>query len=135
MGATQKTVGTANVRAYSILLLATGSVGSSGTGANIFRGHTNVQGATDLGLDIATLPGYYGLDEAAWRHFSRVWDVPVRVSALPLRRQEADGGAGHHLAPAGSTRGAAADQVEQPTTAAMIVFGHGGNTVTACRRW
>ena len=30
-------------------------------GANIFRGHTNVQGATDLGLDIVTLPLYYGL--------------------------------------------------------------------------
>ena len=34
-----------------------------GTGANIFRGHTNVQGATDLGLDIVTLPLYYGLAE------------------------------------------------------------------------
>src|SRR3712207_6219314 len=34
MGATQKTVGTANVRAYSILLLATGNVGKSGTGAD-----------------------------------------------------------------------------------------------------
>ncbi|QYU67766.1 molybdopterin-dependent oxidoreductase [Leptolyngbya sp. 15MV] len=38
MGATQKTVGTANVRAFSILLLATGNVGAEGTGANIFRG-------------------------------------------------------------------------------------------------
>src|SRR5262245_56063803 len=65
MGATQHTVGTANVRAYCIALLATGNVGASGTGANIFRGHTNVQGATDLGLDIVTLPLYYGLAEAA----------------------------------------------------------------------
>ena len=32
MGATQKTVGTANVRAYSILLLATGNVGAAGDG-------------------------------------------------------------------------------------------------------
>jgi predicted molibdopterin-dependent oxidoreductase YjgC len=30
-------------------VLATGNVGHSGSGANIFRGHTNVQGATDLG--------------------------------------------------------------------------------------
>ncbi len=45
-----------------------------GTGANIFRGHTNVQGATDLGLDIVTLPLYYGLLEPAWRHWSRVWE-------------------------------------------------------------
>ena len=58
-----------------ILLLATGNVGAPGTGANIFRGHTNVQGATDLGLDIVTLPLYYGLIEGAWRHWCRVWEV------------------------------------------------------------
>ena len=81
MGATQKTVGTANVRAFSILLLATGNVGRPGTGANIFRGHTNVQGATDFGLDVATLPAYYGLDEAAWRHWCRVWECRLRVDA------------------------------------------------------
>ena len=39
----------------------TGNVGKPGTGANIFRGHDNVQGATDVGLDIVTLPFYYGL--------------------------------------------------------------------------
>src|SRR5215210_1199686 len=69
MGQTQHTVGTANVRASCILLLATGNVGAPGTGANIFRGHTNVQGATDLGLDISSLPLYYGLTEAAWKHW------------------------------------------------------------------
>ena len=68
MGATQHTVGTANVRAFCTVCLATGNVGSPGTGANIFRGHTNVQGATDLGLDITSLPLYYGLTEAAWKH-------------------------------------------------------------------
>ena len=56
MGATQHTVGTANVRAFCIALLATGNVGGFGNGANIFRGHCNVQGATDLGLDVVTLP-------------------------------------------------------------------------------
>src|ERR1700694_2595596 len=65
MGQTQYSVGTANVRASCVLLLATGNVGGPGTGANIFRGHTNVQGATDLGLDIVTLPLYYGLAEGA----------------------------------------------------------------------
>ena len=48
---------------------------SPGTGANIFRGHDNVQGATDVGLDIVTLPFYYGLAEGAWKHWSRVWEV------------------------------------------------------------
>ena len=87
MGATQHTVGTANVRAFCIALLATGNVGAPGTGANIFRGHTNVQGATDLGLDIVTLPLYYGLVEGAWRHWSRVWDVPVRLVRRALRQE------------------------------------------------
>ncbi len=75
MGATQKTVGTANVRAYCDLLLATGNVGFDGTGANIFRGHCNVQGASDMGLDVGNLPLYYGITEAAWRHWARVWEV------------------------------------------------------------
>src|SRR5262249_11684309 len=69
MGQTQYSFGTANVRASCILLLATGNVGLPGTGANIFRGHDNVQGATDLGLDVTTLPLYYGLAEDAWRHW------------------------------------------------------------------
>src|SRR6478735_4397528 len=42
MGQTQKTVGTANVRASCIALLMTGNVGGPGAGANIFRGHDNV---------------------------------------------------------------------------------------------
>src|SRR5437763_4448903 len=88
MGATQHTVGTANVRAFCIALLATGNVGSPGTGANIFRGHTNVQGATDLGLDVTTLPLYYGLVEGAWKHWARVWEVDYewlqsRFDAVP----------------------------------------------------
>ncbi len=53
----------------------TGNVGKAGTGANIFRGHDNVQGATDVGLDIVTLPFYYGLAEGAWKHWARVWEV------------------------------------------------------------
>jgi formate dehydrogenase major subunit len=75
MGQTQHTVGTANVRASCMLLLLTGNVGGQGMGANIFRGHDNVQGATDVGLDIVTLPFYYGLVEGAWKHWSRVWET------------------------------------------------------------
>jgi formate dehydrogenase major subunit len=49
MGQTQHTIGNAMVRASCILQLALGNVGVSGGGANIFRGHDNVQGATDVG--------------------------------------------------------------------------------------
>ena len=55
--------------------LALGNIGTQGGGANIFRGHDNVQGATDLGVLCDTLPGYYGLATGSWKHWARVWDV------------------------------------------------------------
>lgn len=75
MGGTQHTTGNNNTRAYCILQLALGNMGVAGGGTNIFRGHDNVQGATDMGLDVTTLPAYYGLTEGAWKHWARVWDV------------------------------------------------------------
>ncbi len=75
MGGTQHTNGNNNTRAYCVLQLALGNMGVSGGGANIFRGHDNVQGATDLGVLSHTLPGYYGLSTGAWKHWSRVWGV------------------------------------------------------------
>ncbi len=139
MGQTQFSVGTANVRASCILLLATGNVGGFGNGANIFRGHCNVQGATDLGLDIVTLPLYYGLAEGAWKHWCRVWevdydwmasrfDVQTASDGRPIKMMEAPG--------IPSTRWFDAtllpkEQVSQKDALkAMLVFGHGGNTVT-----
>ncbi|MEI4262190.1 formate dehydrogenase subunit alpha [Roseovarius sp. D0-M9] len=74
MGGTQHTNGNNNTRAYCILQLALGNMGRAGGGTNIFRGHDNVQGATDLGVLADTLPGYYGLSEGAWAHWARVWE-------------------------------------------------------------
>ena len=75
MGQTQHTIGNAIVRASCILQLALGNVGKSGGGTNIFRGHDNVQGATDVGPNPDSLPGYYGLAEGAWKHFANAWGV------------------------------------------------------------
>ena len=139
MGATQHTVGTANVRAFCIALLATGNVGKFGTGANIFRGHTNVQGATDLGLDIVTLPLYYGLAEGAWRHWCRVWEVDYSwMESRFATYTGADGKPVKMMNTPGipSTRWFDAtllpkEQVSQPDNLkAMFIMGHGGNTVT-----
>ena len=74
MGGTQHTNGNNNTRAYCVLQLALGNMGTSGGGTNIFRGHDNVQGATDLGVLSHTLPGYYGLSAGSWAHWARVWD-------------------------------------------------------------
>ncbi len=75
MGGTQHTNGNNNTRAYCVLMLALGNIGTSGGGANIFRGHDNVQGATDMCVLSHSLPGYYGLSKGAWKHWSRVWGV------------------------------------------------------------
>jgi formate dehydrogenase major subunit len=75
MGGTQHTIGNNNTRAYCAFQLALGNMGVAGGGANIFRGHDNVQGATDLGVLADTLPGYYGLAEGSWKHWARVWDL------------------------------------------------------------
>ena len=73
MGGTQHTNGNNNTRAYCVLQLALGNMGTAGGGTNIFRGHDNVQGATDLGVLSHTLPGYYGLKTGSWKHWARVW--------------------------------------------------------------
>ncbi len=75
MGQTQHTIGNAIVRASCILQLALGNVGKSGGGTNIFRGHDNVQGATDVGPNPDSLPGYYGIVEGSWKHFAKAWGV------------------------------------------------------------
>ena len=75
MGQTQHSIGNAIVRASCLLQLALGNVGKSGGGTNIFRGHDNVQGATDVGPNPDSLPGYYGLVEGSWKHFAKAWGV------------------------------------------------------------
>ena len=131
MGATQKTVGTANVRAYSILQLALGNMGMSGGGTNIFRGHDNVQGATDLGLDVTTLPAYLGLDEAAWRHWSRVWDLEYdyMVSRFASKKlMETKGIPTTRWFDAVLAEKGTLDQPDN--VRAMVAWGHAANTVT-----
>ncbi len=75
MGQTQHSIGNAMVRASCIVQLALGNIGVSGGGANIFRGHDNVQGATDVGPNPDSLPGYYGLADGSWKHYAAVWDL------------------------------------------------------------
>jgi formate dehydrogenase major subunit len=75
MGQTQHSIGNAMVRASCLVQLALGNVGVAGGGANIFRGHDNVQGATDIGPNPDSLPGYYGVSAGSWKHFAAVWGV------------------------------------------------------------
>ena len=78
MGQTQHTNANAIVRASNILMLALGNVGRSGGGCNVYRGHDNVQGATDIGPNPDTLPGYYPVAvPGSWTHWAKVWNVDL----------------------------------------------------------
>ena len=131
MGQTQHTVGTANVRASCMLLLLTGNVGAPGTGANIFRGHDNVQGATDVGLDIVTLPFYYGLAEGAWKHWSRVWEVDYNFLLGRFDDKKIMETPGIPLTRWFDAAILPKDQVAQKDNVrAMVVQGHASNSIT-----
>ena len=75
MGGTQHSIGSSITRSFCILQLVLGNMGKSGGGTNIFRGHDNVQGATDMCILSHSLPAYYGLSDGAWKHWCRVWGV------------------------------------------------------------
>jgi formate dehydrogenase major subunit len=58
VGWTQHTFGTQIIRTAAILQLLLGNVGRAGGGINALRGHSNIQGATDMGGVFDSLPGY-----------------------------------------------------------------------------
>src|SRR5499427_7769993 len=57
VGWTQHTTGTQTIRTAAILQLLLGDVGRAGGGVNALRGHSNIQGATDLAGIFEILPG------------------------------------------------------------------------------
>src|SRR5437016_6347067 len=58
LGWTQHSTGVQMIRAAAMLQLLLGNVGRPGGGVNAFRGHSNIQGATDLAGTFEILPGY-----------------------------------------------------------------------------
>lgn len=61
LGWTQHSVGSQMIRCGAMVQLLLGNIGVSGGGMNALRGHSNIQGLTDLGLLTDLLPGYLGL--------------------------------------------------------------------------
>ncbi|MDD1651246.1 MAG: formate dehydrogenase-N subunit alpha, partial [Methylococcaceae bacterium] len=61
LGWTHHSVGVQNIRAMAMIQLLLGNVGMSGGGVNALRGHSNIQGLSDLGLLTEMLPGYMTL--------------------------------------------------------------------------
>src|SRR4029453_8976387 len=58
LGWTQHSTGVQMIRTAAILQLLLGNVGRPGGGVNAFRGHSNIQGATDTAGTFEILPGY-----------------------------------------------------------------------------
>ncbi|WP_026989041.1 formate dehydrogenase subunit alpha [Fodinicurvata sediminis] len=131
MGGTQHTIGNANCRAYCNLGLALGVIGVPGGGTNIFRGHDNVQGATDLGVTQDTLPAYYGLSEGAWRHWARVWDVDYDSLLERFPDKEMMERAGTPVSRWFDLALEAKEDIDQPDNLrAMVFWGHAPNSQT-----
>jgi len=65
VGWTQHTFGTQIIRTAAILQLLLGNVGRAGGGVNALRGHSNIQGATDMGGVFDIFPGYLKIPQPA----------------------------------------------------------------------
>ncbi|MFQ5902937.1 MAG: molybdopterin oxidoreductase family protein, partial [Candidatus Binatia bacterium] len=76
MGITQHSHGVDNVKACANLSMITGNLGFGGGGVNPLRGHSNVQGACDMGALPNVFSGYQKVtDEAVRKKFVSVWEI------------------------------------------------------------
>jgi formate dehydrogenase major subunit len=90
-----------------------------------------VQGATDVGLDIVTLPFYYGLAEGAWRHWGRVWEVDYDYLQSRFESKKIMETPGIPLTRWFDAVLLPKDQVDQKDNVrAMFVQGHASNSIT-----
>lgn len=58
VGMTQHTTGVQGIRSGALLQLLLGNIGRPGGGVNALRGHSNIQGNSDMGIVWEILPGY-----------------------------------------------------------------------------
>jgi formate dehydrogenase major subunit len=61
LGWTQHSKGSQNIRTMAMLQLILGNIGIRGGGMNALRGHSNIQGLTDIGLMSELMPGYLAM--------------------------------------------------------------------------
>jgi len=131
MGGTQHTTGNNNTRAYCILQLALGNMGVTGGGTNIFRGHDNVQGATDMCVLSHSLPGYYGLSKGAWGHWGRVWQEDADWLAGQFADEKLMTSKGIPVSRWIDGVLEDKDKIDQPNNVrAMVFWGHAPNSQT-----
>jgi formate dehydrogenase major subunit len=82
LGWTQHSKGSQNIRSMAMLQLILGNIGVRGGGMNALRGHSNIQGLTDIGLMSNLIPGYLNIPT------EREVDYPTYIASRgfkPLR--------------------------------------------------
>jgi formate dehydrogenase major subunit len=82
VGWTQHSSGTQTIRGAAILQLLLGNVGRAGGGVNALRGHSNIQGATDMAGIFDILPGYLKVPTPADKDFKSYLD---RITPKPSK--------------------------------------------------
>jgi formate dehydrogenase major subunit len=82
LGWTHHSIGAQIIRTGAMVQLLLGNIGIAGGGMNALRGHSNIQGLTDLGLMSNLLPGYMTLPLEAEQDFDAY--IAKRASQ-PLR--------------------------------------------------
>src|SRR4029453_18190732 len=65
LGWTQHSVGSQNIRTMAMVQLLLGNIGVAGGGVKALRGHSHIQGLTDVGLMSNLIPGYMTLPNDA----------------------------------------------------------------------
>jgi formate dehydrogenase major subunit len=70
LGWTQHSKGSQNIRTMAMLQLILGNIGVRGGGMNALRGHSNIQGLTDIGLMSNLIPGYLNIPTEKEKDFT-----------------------------------------------------------------
>ncbi|CAL8475872.1 protein of unknown function (plasmid) [Caballeronia sp. S22] len=82
LGWTHHSVGAQMIRTGAMVQLLLGNIGIAGGGMNALRGHSNIQGLTDLGLMSNLLPGYMTLPMEGEQDYE---EFIKKRAAQPLR--------------------------------------------------
>jgi len=82
VGFTQHSSATQTIRTACILQLLLGNVGRAGGGVNALRGHSNIQGATDMAGIFDILPGYLKMPNPADADFQ---SYLTRITPKPAK--------------------------------------------------
>ena len=85
LGWCHHSVGSQNVRIGAMVQLLMGNIGEAGGGTQALRGHSNVQGLTDLGLLSNQLPGYITLPNESEQDYGTF--IATRTKK-PLRKNQ-----------------------------------------------